>query len=474
MPSSRTRVVPSKRSPSCAAASSWRSRRSLCRTGPSSHSSPSHSRSRSSSSSPPGTLRAGSVSSIRSSSQSPNARLATALSAFRRRATPSGWERSGRVSSLPLRFEVDRVAHVERVRRVRDNASPLRSAATRAARRIGAPGGCRPAPRGGTARSPRPARRRAPRREARPRCRSPPLRDHVQPIEPLRTGQRDADGLPLVFVDRRRPPVAEGSTPAPPDLLDRWGTAPAERCAPAPRPTPAPGSRPAHRPRPHAPRESTGGPEKLREAVERLVEPRGVAPGAQQVEPFRSCDRTAAPHGRRPDRRRAAAGRSSRTRASPSGRTSRAGSGSPRAPPRGPRSLTRPSNGESSVTRSATGSSELSGCACHSRPCNQAPSLRRRRSSSSRSASRHDRVSVSGQTRSGRSQRRCVPTRPATAILPTDGKHLKRAGAESPQPPPRMTLPCLRALRTSGRARAGARCARSRAGRTGAGSRSSA
>src|SRR6185503_14224959 len=63
-------------------ASRWRSRRSLWRTGPSSHASPSHSRSRSSSSSPPGTLRAGSVSSIRSSSQSPSDRAATALSAL--------------------------------------------------------------------------------------------------------------------------------------------------------------------------------------------------------------------------------------------------------------------------------------------------------------------------------------------------------------------------------------------------------
>ena len=65
-------------------------RRSLCRTGPSSHSSPSHSRSRRSSSSPPATLRAGSVSSMRSSSQSPNARLATALSAFPTWSDPVG------------------------------------------------------------------------------------------------------------------------------------------------------------------------------------------------------------------------------------------------------------------------------------------------------------------------------------------------------------------------------------------------
>ena len=39
---------------------------------------------------PPGTLRAGSVSSIRSSSQSPNARLATALSAFPTWSDPVG------------------------------------------------------------------------------------------------------------------------------------------------------------------------------------------------------------------------------------------------------------------------------------------------------------------------------------------------------------------------------------------------
>ena len=57
------------------------------------------------------------------------------------------------------------------------------------------------------------------------------------------------------------------------------------------------------------------------------------APSSSSVARLRG--RSAARRGRRARRRRGAAGRSSRTRASPSGRTSRAGSGSPRAPRRG-------------------------------------------------------------------------------------------------------------------------------------------
>src|SRR5436190_2386007 len=82
LPSSRQSMTPWNRCGRSTAASRWRSALLLARTGASSQSTPSHLRSRMIASSPPGTARAGSVSSIRSSIQSPNARFATALSAF--------------------------------------------------------------------------------------------------------------------------------------------------------------------------------------------------------------------------------------------------------------------------------------------------------------------------------------------------------------------------------------------------------
>ena len=86
-----------------------------------------------------------------------------------------------------------------------------------------------------------------------------------------------------------------------------------------------------------------------REIVERLVEARGVAPRAEQLERAGLRGRSAARRGRRARRRRGAGGRSSRTRASPSARTSRAGSGSRRAPRVRSRSWISRSKGESSV-----------------------------------------------------------------------------------------------------------------------------
>src|SRR5581483_10109225 len=74
--------TPWNRSGSFAAASRYRSRRELCRTGPSSQAIPSQRRSSRIASSPPGTLPAGSVSSIRSSIVPPKLRLATAPSAL--------------------------------------------------------------------------------------------------------------------------------------------------------------------------------------------------------------------------------------------------------------------------------------------------------------------------------------------------------------------------------------------------------
>ena len=76
--------------------------------------------------------------------------------------------------------------------------------------------------------------------------------------------------------------------------------------------------------------------------------------------------------------------------------------------------LTRPSKGESTVTRSGTGPSVASGCAIHRRTRRPACAGALRQLAS---ASRQGSISVSGQTRSGRSQRRW-PMRPATAICP--------------------------------------------------------
>ncbi len=102
-PPAEQRETLSKRSPSGAPTSRWRSARSLCRTGPSSQAIPSHSRSRRIASSPPATLRAGSVSSIRSSIQSPQP---------------------------PVRDRAQRVAEVERARRARRKTDSDRHASS--------------------------------------------------------------------------------------------------------------------------------------------------------------------------------------------------------------------------------------------------------------------------------------------------------------------------------------------------------
>ena len=76
--------------PTAAAASRWRSARSLCGEGPSSHSIPSQRRSATISSTAPSTPRPTSVSSIRSRSQSPRRRFATAERALPRWSEPVG------------------------------------------------------------------------------------------------------------------------------------------------------------------------------------------------------------------------------------------------------------------------------------------------------------------------------------------------------------------------------------------------
>ena len=91
--------------------------------GPSSHATPSHSRSRRISSSPPGTFRAGSVSSIRSRKLVAEVAVGDGGSArCRRGASPSGWVRKRTLFMLPPSLEVERVADVERIRRIWDDA----------------------------------------------------------------------------------------------------------------------------------------------------------------------------------------------------------------------------------------------------------------------------------------------------------------------------------------------------------------
>ena len=134
------------------------------------------------------------------------------------------------------------------------------------------------------------------------------------------------------------------------------------------------------------------------------------------------------------------AGRSTRTRASPSARTSRACSGSRTAPRRG--------RGRGSAGRRGRGASRgrarrrrvASGCASHPARVSRTPSARKRRSSSARSASRSESASVSGRTRSARSQRRCPPRRPATATSP------RRWSDVSISPTLRRAVPAVRLL----------------------------
>ena len=124
------------------------------------------------------------------------------------------------------------------------------------------------------------------------------------------------------------------------------------RSASSPRPWPESGSWPSWMARVSKctcdPGMRISAPRKAASVGERLVEPRRVAPRAEQLERAASSGRSAARPARRAGRRRAAAARSSRTRASPAARTSRAGSGSPNSASARSRSWISRSNGERS------------------------------------------------------------------------------------------------------------------------------